>query len=221
MTGERWAMRLHVSALLIAILGFGAAAAQAQTFGAGVRVGIDISSLPGAGQVVDQIVKQPSTETSAKTGVLVGGFVTIPIRERLAFEPELQFVTKGVNLTEAGNAGTASVNLRYLEFPMLARYTMPLDDPMKLYGIAGPTFAVKAGVTSRVEAPNLTSDVDVDPAIRTFDAGFAFGGGIEYGQYFIEGRYTLGLTDVAAEAYPHASSIKNRSFAISGGIRFK
>jgi len=214
-------MRLHVSALLIGFLACAASTAHAQTFGAGVRIGVNISSLPGAGQVVDPIVKQPSTETSSKAGVLVGGFVTIPIMDRLAFEPELQFVTKGVKLTEAGNAGTATVNLRYLEFPMLLRYTRPLDDPMKIYGILGPTFAVKAGTSAHVDAPNQTSDVDVDPAIRTFDAGLALGGGLEYDRYFVEARYTVGLTDVAADAFTHQDSIKNRSFLISGGIRFK
>jgi hypothetical protein len=34
-------------------------------------------------------------------------------------------------------------------------------------------------------------------------------------------RFTQGLNDVAAEAFPHADSVKNRVLAISAGIHFK
>ena len=87
---------------LLALLGVLAAdAGYAQTIQAGVKAGIDFSSLPNAGEVIDQIVHLPSTETSSKTGVLFGGFVTYPLRQRMALQPELLFVMKGVKLRES------------------------------------------------------------------------------------------------------------------------
>jgi len=87
--------------------------------------------------------------------------------------------------------------------------------------LVGPTFAVKAGTSAHLDGPGGTADFNIDPAIRTFDAGLAFAGGLEYRRYFFELRYTLGLTDVATDTYPHTDSVKNRSIAIAAGIRFK
>ena len=70
-------MRIRVSMLATALCVLGAATVGAQTITTGVRVGIDFSSMPNAGEVIDQIVKQPSTETSSKVGALFGGFVTV------------------------------------------------------------------------------------------------------------------------------------------------
>ena len=69
-------MRIRVSMLAAALLVGSAPVIQAQTISVGVKVGIDFSSLPNAGEVIDQVVKQPSTETSSKVGVLFGGLVT-------------------------------------------------------------------------------------------------------------------------------------------------
>jgi len=66
-----------------------------------------------------------------------------------------------------------------------------------------------------------TGDVNIDPAFRTFDAGLAFAGGLEYRRYLFELRYTQGLTDAATDAYAHTDSVKNRTIAIAAGIRFK
>jgi hypothetical protein len=196
-----------------------ASVGHAQTVQAGVKVGIDFSSLPNAGQVIDQIVKIPSTETSSKIGVVLGGFVMFPIRDRLAFQPEMAFVMKGVKLNE-GNGGTVTANLRYLEFPMLIRYAMAMDKHTG-YVMAGPTFGVKASTSAKLDAPSQSTDFNIDPAIRTFDAGLAFAGGIEYNRYLFEARYTQGLTDVGTDLYPHADSVKNRVFSILAGIRLK
>jgi hypothetical protein len=212
-------MKNCVGACVSAVILLAAGASQAQTVQAGVKVGIDFSSLPNAGQVIDQVVKLPSTETSSKTGLVLGGYVMFPLRERLAFQPELSFVMKGVKLNE-GSAGTVTTSLRYLEFPLLVRYTLPLDKQTG-YVLVGPTFGVKASTSATLDGPSQTTDYNIDPAIRTFDAGLAFAGGIEYSRYLFEARYTQGLTDVGTDLYPHADSVKNRVFTIVAGIRLK
>jgi hypothetical protein len=212
-------MRIRVSTLATALLLFGATMVQAQAITTGVKLGIDFSSLPNAGEVIDQIVKQPSTETSSKVGALFGGFVTVPFWNRLSVQPELQFVMKGVKLNEAGG-GTLTASLRYLEFPVLLRYAVPVGEHTG-YVLFGPTFGVKASTSAHLDSPSQTADVNIDSAIRTFDGGLAFAGGVDYQRYFFELRYTQGLNDVAAEVFPHADSVKNRNIAISAGIRFK
>jgi hypothetical protein len=212
-------MRIRVSTLATALFVFSASMLQAQTITTGLKIGIDFSSLPNAGAVIDQIVKQPSTETSSKVGALFGGFVTVPFWNRLAVQPELQFVMKGAKLTEAGG-GTVTAGIRYLEFPVLLRYSVPVGERSG-YVLVGPTFGVKAGSSAKLEGTSQTADVDIDSAIRTFDGGLAIAGGLDYRNYFVELRYTQGLNDIAADAFPHTESVKNRNIAISVGIRFK
>ncbi len=213
-------MGIRVSMLATAVLVLSAPLIHAQTITPGVRAGIDFSSLPNAGEIIDPIVRQPSTETSSKTGFLFGGFVTMPLVNRLAFEPELQFVMKGVKLNEASGGGTVTASVRYIEFPILVRYTVPVNDYTG-YLLAGPTFGVKAGTSAHIDGPNQTADVDIDSAIRTFDGGLAIAGGVEFHRYFVELRYTHGLNDVASDTIPHTDPVKNRVVAITAGIRFK
>jgi hypothetical protein len=213
-------MGIRVSMLATALFVFSAPMIQAQTITTGVRVGIDFSSMPNVGEVIDQVVKQPSTETSSKVGAMFGGFVTVPFWNRLALQPELQFVMKGTKLNEAASGGTITASIRYLEFPVLLRYTVPVGEHTG-YVLFGPTFGVKAGTSAQLDGPNQTADVDIDSAIRTFDAGLAFAGGLDYQRYFLELRYTQGLNDVATELFPHTDSVRNRNIAIAAGIRFK
>ena len=213
-------MRIRVSMWVTVLSVLAASIGQAQPITVGVKVGIDFSSLPNAGQVIDQVVKQPSTETSSKVGALFGGFVTVPLWNRLALQPELQFVMKGAKLNEAAGGGTVTASLRYLEFPVLLRYAGTVGEHTG-YVLVGPTFGVKAGTSAQLDGPSQSAEINIDPAIRTFDAGLAFAAGLDYRRYFFEFRYTQGLNDVAADAFPHGDSVKNRNLAFAAGMRFK
>ncbi|HZP48627.1 MAG TPA: porin family protein [Vicinamibacterales bacterium] len=208
------------SAALAVLLTFFASAARAQTVGAGVKAGIDFASLPNAGQVLDQIVGQPSAETSSNVGILFGGFVTWPIADGWSLQPELQFVTKGVKLTETGAGGTVTAHLNYLEFPLLARYQTTFDN-RGVYVALGPTFGVKASTSAQGSGATLKSDIEIDPAIRSFDGGLAFAGGVVLQRVFVEFRYTQGLNDVATDLYAHTDSLRNRVLAVSVGVQLK
>jgi outer membrane protein with beta-barrel domain len=212
-------MRTYVCAFVTVLIVLAATASHAQTIQAGVKVGIDFSSLPNAGEVIDQIVKLRSTETSSKAGLVLGGYVMFPVTDRLALQPEMAFAMKGVKLNE-GSDGSVTASLRYLEFPILLRYATTVDTHA-VYLLAGPTFAVKASTSAQLDGPSQTVDENIDSAIRTFDAGIALGAGVNYGRYLFEARYTQGLTDVGAETFPHSDSLKNRVFTILAGVRLK
>jgi hypothetical protein len=189
---------------------------SAQQLAAGVQGGIVFSSLPNAGQVVDQIVKQRSVETSSKTGPTFGGFVIIPIADRFSFQPELNFVGKGVKVKQA-NGDEFTASLRYLEFPLLLRYRASIGGTAAFL-LVGPTFGVKASTSGHFDSGGSQN---IDPAISNFDGGIAFGGGVDYGRWLFELRYTLGLSDVATDLFPHSDSLKNRVFAVVVGYRLK
>jgi hypothetical protein len=197
-----------------------AAAASAQTVTGGVRVGVDLSTVPGAGAVMDQISGAPSVDVTAKVGVTGGGFVKIDLTERFAFQPELMFVMKGVELEQAAESGTVTAGINYIEFPLLLRYTDYLSDEVRGYLVGGATIAFKAGTSSELSAPDQTRELNIDPAFASRDTGIAGGLGLVYGRYLLDVRYSLGLSDIATGVYGHSDSLKTRVFAVTVGLTF-
>ena len=128
-------------------------------------------------------------------------------------------MAKGVNLTEA-SGGTVSARINYIEFPLLARYQTSFDNH-GVYVAVGPTFGVKASTSAEGDGATLKSTIEIDPAIRSFDGGIAFAGGVMLQPLFVEVRYTQGLSDVATDVYAHTDAIHNRVFAVSVGVQLK
>jgi len=198
-----------------------AASAQHLAITSGAKAGIAFNALPKAGEVFDPLIGKGSVDTSSKTGLVAGGFVQFAFSERLSFQPELLFVMKGVKLDEAANGGTVTAKVNYMEFPLLVRYSAAIGNGLSAYALVGPTFGLKASSSAQVDAPSKTVDLDIDGAIRSFEVGLAFGGGVERGPYLLEARFTLGLNDIANDTVPHVDALRNRTVAIVAGIRFK
>jgi hypothetical protein len=212
---------IRLSLLVTGTMLLVAGSTRAQTpITGGVMAGIDFSSITHAGEVVDQIVEHSSADASSKVGAAFGGFVEFRLRNRLSFNPGLLFVMKGVKLDESDNFGTVKANVHYLEFPLLVRYATSMNAGTA-YALVGPSFGVKAGTSARLDTSGSTVEENIDPAIRSFDMGLVFGGGLERGRYLLEARYTLGMTDIATAIYPHADSLQNRVLAVFLGLKFK
>jgi hypothetical protein len=193
--------------------------ASAQTLTAGVKAGAILTSIPHAGDVLDQISEAESVDVRAKLGATGGGFVQFAFSDRFSFQPELLFVMKGVKLDLPEDVGTVTGAINYLEFPLLARYTRSLNDVLDGYILVGPTFSVKAGTSGKFEGSPASVDLNLDPAIGSRDFGLAVGGGLERSRFLLEARYTFGLMDIATEIYEHPDSLRNRAFSVMIGVR--
>jgi len=193
--------------------------ATAQMVTSGVKIGVDFSSLPQAGQVVDQITGRLSVETSSRVGIAGGGFVAFGLTDRVAFEPELLFSTKGVTL-DLSSGGSVSTRVNYIEFPLLIRYSAPAGSN-RAFALVGPSFGIKAATSAHLDTNTESRDVDIDNAVRSFDAGFTVAGGVERSRFSLELRFTQGLTDIAKDTFPHADSLHNRVLAILFGVTIK
>jgi hypothetical protein len=196
-------------------------AAAAQNFEGGIKVGFAITSVPLAGEVLDQVVGQPSIESSSKVGLTGGGFVRFPMTDRLSFQPEALFVMKGVKLTEAAGAGTVSARLHYLDVPLLVRFRSMINPQVPAYVFGGPNFGVKLGSSATLKGLGQTTDIDIDRALKTLDLGFALGAGIEQPSYFVEARFTRGITDIGDASFPHPDRLRNRAFSVLVGMNLR
>lgn len=193
--------------------------AMAQVVDKGVKAGIAFTMLPNAGEVVDTLVRQNSSDTSSRIGAALGGFVGFRLNERTRFQPELLFVMKGVKLSER-SGGTASVRLNYLEFPLLFRYSAPESSRGAAYVFAGPAFGVKVNTNAQIEAGGQKVDFNIDPSIKSTEFGLTFGGGVDNDHFLVEGRVTFGLTDVANDITSHLDSLRNRAILVLAGVKF-
>jgi hypothetical protein len=192
--------------------------ARAQSFETGVKIGVDISGLPNGGEFIDQVVGRASRETTSRVGLTAGGYARFPITDRTAFQPEMLFVMKGVKLDETAG-GTVSARINYLEFPLLARYHAPLTSDLTGFLVAGPSFGVKVSSSAKLDAFGSTTDENIGQGLKSLDLGLAVGGGVEWNGYVLEARYTAGLTDIADSRFPHPDSVRNRTFAVTVGMK--
>jgi hypothetical protein len=194
--------------------------AGAQNFSGGVKAGIAVTSVPLAGEVFDQVVGQTSRDSSSKVGLTGGGYIAFPIANRFSFQPEVLFVMKGVKLSETAG-GTFSARLHYLDVPLLVRFRATTNSQKPAYLFAGPNFGIKLGSSAQLETAAQTADVNLDPALKTLDLGFAFGGGVERGRYLVEARFTAGVTDIGAASFSHPDPLRNRTFSVMAGIKLR
>ena len=194
--------------------------AGAQTFDRGVKAGIAVTSVPLAGEVFDQVAGQTSRDSSSKVGVTGGAYIGFPLASRLSFQPEVLFVMKGVKLSET-SGGTFSARMHYLDVPLLVRFRAPVNSQTPVYLFGGPNFGIKLGSSATLEATGNKVDENINPALKTLDLGFAVGGGIERGRYMLEGRFTGGITDIAAASFPHPDALRNRTFSVMVGLKLR
>jgi hypothetical protein len=95
--------------------------------------------------------------------------------------------------------------------------------------LAGPIIGFN--MSSSLNASGV--DVEADEIVKSADFGLAFGAGVSFpagsSSIFVEGRYALGLTDVAeagtlkfiGEDIPFDdANVKTRGIQIMGGITF-
>ena len=78
-------------------------------------------------------------------------------------------------------------------------------------------FALRA--RARATFNGFTTELDVMDQVNRFDFGVAMGGGVEFGSIVVDGRYTLGLTDIDKDKSDTVTT-KNRTISVTAGFRF-
>jgi hypothetical protein len=151
----------------------------------------------------------------SRIGVVAGAFATVPL---FGFEvqPEALYVVKGAKSPDP--IVSIELQLDYLEVPVLARFSRPAPG-MRWYAIAGPTFAVRLRAVSRFDFEDGAVEEDYSDLIERFDFGIAVGGGVEFGRFVFDGRYTHGLSNIDPFDADD-ERLRNRAIAITAGIRF-
>jgi hypothetical protein len=198
--------RLVAGALLI----LSAGAAEAVDFG--FKAGINWATIP---EYTGPLGGLDSGSTSSLTG---GPFLVFHLAGVLSLQPEVLFVKKGTVL-DAANPDLeleTTLELEYLEFPILARMASKQPGRTSFYALAGPSFGYGFRASERIETLGQESEREVD-TIERFEMSLVLGGGVRVGWLLAEGRYTQGLTTIDGE---RGTSFKNRCLAVLLGFQF-
>lgn len=163
----------------------------------GVRGGLSLYSIES--EVSGGFFGNVSETSGSKIGFSAGVFAEIPINNILSFQPELLFVQKGGS--DGGDPFDGddffdddediSLTLNYIDLPLLARANVPLEGNLTPYLVAGPSvgFLVSASESSG-------EDGDITEFFKSTNFGFVIGAGIDIGNFTVDLRYDIGLTNI-------------------------
>jgi hypothetical protein len=209
---------MRLQALLLSVLLAGAASpALAQERHVGLKAGANFSALEFEGEAATEY-------TDRKFGFIGGGFAVFPVSGPLAVQIEALFSQKGAEQSLDEVEVVLTLELDYLDFPVLARFNAPASGTMRLHVFAGPSFGYRMGARSKVSSNQFDfaegEIVNIEEDVRRFDIGLVAGAGADIGRRLVvDARYAWGLTN-AAKDNAEGVALKHRVLSIMAGVRF-
>jgi len=173
-------------------------------------------------------------EAARINGVNVGGFANIQIGNIFAIQPEVTFSQKGFKVDNGLDTGvdTAStVNMDYLDFPLMLEMGFALGSRFRIYGNAGPNISYLLNAEEEMydAANGETTTVPFDfsnESLDRWDTGVNFGGGFSFRmnrwKYSLDARYNMGLKEIMAsgDAMDFVNNAKHRMTNISVTVSY-
>jgi hypothetical protein len=143
-------------------------------------------------------------DAGTRNGFGAGLILSRAVSENVNFRSEIWYTEKGTASTIIfgdGSVVDVTGKLTYIEVPLLFDVELTTTGNVIPKLFLGPAVGVTLGAT--VEGGGLSVDVYNK---KTMDFGVVFGGGLSFGSgnsnFFVETRYTLGLTKVFDDLGP-------------------
>ncbi|AHG88925.1 Outer membrane protein beta-barrel domain protein [Gemmatirosa kalamazoonensis] len=160
---------------------------------------------------------------SGTTGPVVGGSLRVWGTQRVSLQSELLFVRKGFTfaMPTTGGVGSESVQVDYLEVPVMVRLHIPTGRRVLAHVFAGPSFATRVRCDVELAGPRATTSGVCDGSgkqiagpfqeVNPLSLGLMGGGGgsVAFGerQIQLDLRYGMGLTKVSPGSSARHSTI--------------
>jgi len=183
----------------------------------GMKAGVNFSTLS------QKSANLVSLSWKSTTGFTLGAFYTIGINDYLAFQPELYYSKKGGQLEASvlGLLGSKSLEIHYLEVPLLLKLRFPTQSSISPSLFIGPYGAYKLSSGGKIDILGYELEEGLI-GITDSDFGLVFGGGIDYKvsnvTVILDIRYDLGLVNVGEPVLGVENEIKTRSLVLMLGF---
>jgi hypothetical protein len=206
-----------VVAVALVLLVAGGARMQGQSTSLGVVGGLNVATL--------SVEDSEGLDIGTRLGFNFGARLSATFTPNLGVLLGAFYSQKGMSTTEQGvNVG---LHFDYIDFPLLAQYTLPTSETGKtsVHFAAGP--AVGLRVTCKLTGEESGSSVSIDCAdvgadIKSVDLGIMALAGLDIqagsGSVIVDVAYDLGLTDINSTS--DGGSIKNRNLYLMAGYQF-
>jgi hypothetical protein len=156
---------------LLLVMAGSFAVAQAQIKYGG-KAGLNVGNFGG----------KDADDFKAKLGVYLGGFVEVPVADKISIQPELVFTAQG-----AKDEDDVKYNLSYLTIPILARYTTASG----FYGETGP----QLGLLLSAKAKHDGHSQSIKDGLKGTDFSWALGVGyLTQSNIGVNARFNFGLS---------------------------
>ena len=170
--------------ILVVIFVLIASYSYAQDLKFGVKAGLNLSNVVG----------DDFEDVDMKSGLYFGGFLNVPLNDRLSFQPELLYSRQGWK-EDAVMLGSTNRDLKmkisYLNIPLLVR--MGLGSSDKVYFYAGP----QIGFFLKAEVEFDDNDEDAKDAFDSVDFSLNIGFSFVVGDNMsLDVRYNRGLSNI-------------------------
>ena len=179
-----------IGIILILLTSQASAEFDPKLIGKGGKIGLNIAN----------VANHPG-DPESKTGYLLGAFFNYPLIENVSFQMEILFTEKGYRIPDTaivdslGNrVGSAewTALVSYVEIPVMAKVTLPVEGKIKPYLNIGGFVAQAVIKRERRSSIAYTIDYDLEN-VKNTDAGFVLGAGVDIkaggGKVFFEARY--------------------------------
>jgi hypothetical protein len=206
----RWVNVMRICSIALGFAGLFSVPAVAQGFGLGVKGGVNVATERFQGD-------DGSPGVDPRIGAVAGVFATLRVLSWLDLQSEALYAMKGTRLDLEGVQ--SNVWLDYLEVPILATVSRRRGGARRYFVAAGPSVGVRLRGRSRTKFADSTEEIDIGDELERLDFGVAAGGGVALGSIVLDGRYTLGLTDIDKDK-TDTVTVTNRTISFTVGFKF-
>jgi len=188
----------------------------------GIKMGVSTVDL----KLSDEI---PGFTTSSRSEFTFGAFVSFDLGRFLAVQPEVNYLTKGVNGSEIDES--SEWKFTYLEIPVLLKCRIPVRGNIQPGVFLGPYLGINTKSRVTEMENDTTEETDLEDFTESLDYGLVFGGCVEYqvgfGKFILDVRYVLGLANIIKNLavltegdLTDDDTVKNRTFSVMLGFCF-
>jgi hypothetical protein len=204
---------IPIAAMLVALVVLPArAAGQTATFG--VQGGVTISNVDFSSDIF-------SVSFDNRLGGVGGFLAAVDFTPSVGLQVDVLYLQGGTKSSNAffEEAGDLEIRVDYLEVPVLVRGNFRASDVVTVRLFGGPAFGFKLSDKQTLGGEELGSEDKLD--IKSYDVGLAFGGAVQFGKFFVDGRYMFGLVNIDDDPEDEGFvEIKTRAFTFMVGFAF-
>ena len=170
-------------------------------------------------------------EAAKLNGINVGAFANFQLGNIFAMQPEVTFSQKGFKATWDTSDSSSTMNMSYLDMPLMVSAGFKLGNSARVFASAGPNVSYLLNAEKEfynsMNGETTTEPFDFsEESLERLDVGVNFGGGfsvrVNRWKYTVDARYNMGLKEIMAteDAMDFVQNAKHRMTSISVSVSY-